>query len=247
MGARPGRQRRQGPAGGCPRAPIPLFLQRLFAGLPATRPSCTGRGAVEADAPSVRGRTRAATSHGRACGIAMTPPTTMRPRAWRSHLCKRDVAPRARSARAARAPAVIEPSSSADLIRIVHLSTLSLDGRAVSPLREVCDTARTVPLPPPSRSRRARCTEMASPRITSDGPDSVFLSATDVGPRMHLITRTTHERACWASARARREPTGCEGGKRGQGETGLPGTLDPEQIVDVPQDWDPEEAPADGH
>eukprot|EP00959_Pyramimonas_sp_CCMP1952_P123645 2584823-Pyramimonas_sp.AAC.1 len=33
---------------------------------------------------------------------------------------------------------------------------------------------------------------------------------------MHLITRTTHERACWAFARARRGSTGCDG--RGGGD-----------------------------
>ena len=64
---------------------------------------------------------------------------------------------------------------------------------------------------------------------------------------MHLITRTTHERACCVLglARARREPA--ESGEGGRDETGLPPAVGAEEVVYIPQDWNPEEASADGH
>ena len=46
---------------------------------------------------------------------------------------------------------------------------------------------------------------------------------------------------------ARREQAECGEGGGGRGETGLPPAVGAEEVVYIPQDWNPEEASADGH
>ena len=130
----------------------------------------------------------------------------------------------------------------------LQLATLSLDGRAISPLHDACSVARTVRRAPLGRAGRhlPRGTSRGS---QATGPTRFSYRPPRWGPGCISSPgpRTRGRAACWAlrahgGSRPSAARGGGGGGGGGRGETGLPPAVGAEEVVYIPQDWNPEEA-----